>query len=81
MLYFDANATTPCAPEVQEAMRPYWSDAFANASSPHRAGRLPSRRRRGRGTPTAKALGLEPSIRRSKSVLSDMHVVTISSVI
>lgn len=40
MLYFDANATTPCAPEVQEAMRPYWSEAFANASSPHRAGRM-----------------------------------------
>ncbi len=40
MLYFDANATTPCAPEVREAMRPYWSDAFANASSPHRAGRV-----------------------------------------
>lgn len=40
MLYFDANATTPCATEVQEAMRPYWSDAFANASSPHRAGRV-----------------------------------------
>ena len=40
MLYFDANATTPCAPEVQEAMRPYWDGTFANASSPHRAGRM-----------------------------------------
>lgn len=40
MLYFDANATTPCAPEVQEAMRPYWDGTFANASSPHRAGRV-----------------------------------------
>lgn len=40
MLYFDANATTPCAPEVQEAMRPYWDASFANASSPHRAGRV-----------------------------------------
>lgn len=40
MLYFDANATTPCAPEVQEAMRPYWNESFANASSPHRAGRV-----------------------------------------
>lgn len=40
MLYFDANATTPCAPEVQEAMRPYWDGTFANASSPHRAGRI-----------------------------------------
>lgn len=40
MLYFDANATTPCAPEVQEAMRPYWDGTFANASSQHRAGRI-----------------------------------------
>lgn len=40
MLYFDANATTPCAPEVREAMRPYWDASFANASSPHRAGRV-----------------------------------------
>ena len=40
MLYFDANATTPCAPEVLEAMRPYWNTSFANASSPHRAGRV-----------------------------------------
>ena len=40
MLYFDANATTPCAPEVRDAMRPYWDASFANASSPHRAGRV-----------------------------------------
>ena len=40
MLYFDASATTPCAPEVLEAMRPYWNTSFANASSPHRAGRV-----------------------------------------
>lgn len=39
MLYFDANATTPCELEVQEAMRPYWSKQFANASSTHWAGR------------------------------------------
>lgn len=40
MLYFDANATTPCAPEVQDAMRPYWDGTFANASSQHSAGRM-----------------------------------------
>ena len=40
MLYFDANATTPCAPEVINAMQPYWDGTFANASSPHRAGRM-----------------------------------------
>ena len=40
MLYFDANATTPCAPEAQDAMRPYWDGTFANASSQHSAGRM-----------------------------------------
>jgi len=31
----DANATTPLLPEVVEAMRPYWLDHPANASSIH----------------------------------------------
>lgn len=37
-IYMDANATTPLAEEVFEAMRPYWMDAFANASSIHQDG-------------------------------------------
>ena len=31
----DANATTPLAPEVVEAMRPFWFERFGNASSIH----------------------------------------------
>jgi len=31
----DANATTPLLPEVMEAMRPYWTEHFGNASSIH----------------------------------------------
>jgi len=31
----DANATTPLLPEVVEAMRPYWTEHFGNASSIH----------------------------------------------
>jgi cysteine desulfurase len=31
----DANATTPLLPEVVEAMRPYWTERFGNASSIH----------------------------------------------
>jgi cysteine desulfurase len=31
----DANATTPLAPEVVEAMHPYWTENFGNASSIH----------------------------------------------
>jgi cysteine desulfurase len=34
----DANATTPLAPEVVEAMQPYWIENFGNASSIHTEG-------------------------------------------
>ena len=34
-VYMDANATTPLLPEVLEAMRPYWTEHFGNASSIH----------------------------------------------
>lgn len=34
----DANATTPLLPEVLEAMRPFFMDAFGNASSIHQHG-------------------------------------------
>ena len=34
-VYMDANATTPLLPEVVQAMRPYWTEIFGNASSIH----------------------------------------------
>jgi cysteine desulfurase len=37
-IYLDANATTPLLPEVLEAMRPYWTESFGNASSIHQQG-------------------------------------------
>jgi cysteine desulfurase len=37
-IYMDANATTPLLPEVLDAMRPYWSEHFGNASSIHQRG-------------------------------------------
>lgn len=37
--YFDHNATTPVRPEVIEAMLPYYTDVFGNASSIHSFGR------------------------------------------
>lgn len=40
MIYLDNNATTPCAPQVVEAMSKYWSEYFGNPSSPHFAGKI-----------------------------------------
>ena len=37
-IYLDANATTPLLPEVVEAMRPFWIEAFGNPSSAHQPG-------------------------------------------
>ncbi len=42
-IYFDHNATTPTRPEVVEAMLPYLSDEWGNASSIHWAGRAPKK--------------------------------------
>jgi cysteine desulfurase len=39
MIYLDYNATTPMCDAAREAMGPYFSNDFGNASSIHRAGR------------------------------------------
>lgn len=38
-VYLDHAASSPVAPEVLEAMTPWWTDRLANASSRHAAGR------------------------------------------
>ena len=60
-VYLDHAATTPLAPEVLEAMRPYLTEQYGNASSVHQIGRqarvaLEEARER-----VAAVLGAEPS--------------------
>jgi cysteine desulfurase len=40
-IYLDFNGTTPIAPEVAEAMQPFWESEFGNPSSGHAYGRIP----------------------------------------
>jgi cysteine desulfurase len=59
-VYLDNSATTPTAPEVVEAMSPYFSASYGNASSLHALGREARRAvEESRGT-IAKLLGAEP---------------------
>lgn len=43
VIYLDNNATTPCAPEVVDAMLPFFAENYGNASSPHFFGREAAR--------------------------------------
>lgn len=38
MIYLDHNATTPCAPEVLDAMLPYFTEKFGNSSATYTLG-------------------------------------------
>ncbi len=60
-IYLDYNASTPIAPEVADAIRPFLVDHYGNPSSPHWAGR-PAKEavERARGQ-VAGLLGCEPA--------------------
>jgi cysteine desulfurase len=60
-IYLDYTATTPVDPRVREAMEPYLTDVFGNASSAHRFGRqAKDALEEARGT-IAAAIGARPA--------------------
>lgn len=59
-IYLDFNATTPLAPEVGEAMRPFLTGVFGNPSSDHPFGAEAKRILESSRRDVAKMLGAEP---------------------
>ena len=59
-IYLDHAATTPVSPEVLEAMMPYFTETFGNASSIHGTGREARKAVEAARRQTAKAIGALP---------------------
>lgn len=59
-IYLDNSATTPVAPEVLEAMLPYFSETFGNASSLHSFGQDALRAMETARAEIAETLGVDP---------------------
>jgi len=59
-VYLDYAATTPVLPEAVEAMKPFWSEKFGNASSLHSFGREARRAVEESREKVAKVLNCEP---------------------
>lgn len=61
MIYLDHNATTPVAPEVVEAMKPYWGNNYGNPSSGYGLGRSAKQALEEARARVAELLGCRPS--------------------
>ncbi len=59
-IYLDNSATTPVAPEVLEAMTPYFSELYGNASSLHSFGQEAHRAMEASRAAIAETLGVDP---------------------
>ena len=60
-VYLDFNARTPVAPEVIDAMAPYWRDVYGNPSASHRQGRLARDALDGARAAVAALVGVTPA--------------------
>ncbi|NQT54301.1 aminotransferase class V-fold PLP-dependent enzyme, partial [bacterium] len=61
VIYFDNNATTQVAPEVGDAMQPFFHDLYGNASSMHTFGGQVKRHVEHAREQVARLLNADPS--------------------
>ena len=59
-IYFDHAATTPLLPAAREAMEPFWSETYGNASSPYATSRVARMALDGARVEVAKLVGAHP---------------------
>lgn len=60
-IYLDHSATTPVAPQVVEAMAPYWSEVFGNSESSHTFGQAAANALEQARQTVADVLGCRPA--------------------
>ncbi|MGI4886465.1 MAG: cysteine desulfurase family protein [Janthinobacterium lividum] len=60
MIYLDNQATTACDPRVVDAMMPFFSDSYGNASSPHSFGQIAAEAVSWSQEQVAKLIGSQP---------------------
>jgi cysteine sulfinate desulfinase/cysteine desulfurase-like protein len=75
-IYLDFNASTPIAPEVTDALRPYLSQHFGNPSSQHWAGR-PAHEAVQQARADVAALGTSLGTRRSTRAAENLTLDSV----
>lgn len=77
MIYLDNNASTPLAPEVKEAIRPFIDEHYANPSSSHAPGRKEKEALENARTQVASLIGASPTelLFTSGGTESNNHVI------
>ena len=80
VVYLDNNATTQVAPEVVEAMQPFFTDLWGNPSSMHYFGGQVARHIEGARAKIAALIGADPSEKTPSDLWPSDHAGVAATV-